>query len=400
MSPDSSTALRLAALYAATFLGLGVQLPFLPVWLAGRGIGADAIAMVLAIPMVVRLVVTPWTAGLADGRVGPVRVLAAAQLIVAAAMLALPAARELAPVAILVAVCAIAQSPTMPLCDVLTIAAVKRHPRLHYGRIRLWGSIAYLAANLGAGVLIGIWGAGSVPFAIAASAVLALAAALFAPKSPREKPAEPGPASRQSRRIPAVLMFVIAGAAMVQASHAMIYAFGSISFEAAGFPPSAVGALWAVGVLAEILLFAAFGGAVGTGFPAFAFLAVGAASAAVRWGLMAAGPSAWLLPVLMAMHGLSFGATHLGTIGAFANYAPELSRARSQGVFVSATALATGLATLASGPLYRAFGAAGFAGMAPLGLAGLACVALAVRFSRGAPQPQSAGDGGRTTLPS
>ncbi|MEJ1938504.1 MFS transporter, partial [Nostoc sp. NIES-2111] len=233
-------------------------------------------------------------------------------------------------------------SPTMPLCDVLTISAVKRHPRLHYGRIRLWGSITYLAANLGAGVLIGVWGAASVPFAIAASAVLALAAALFAPAPERAvQPAADAP-PRGRRRIPPVLMLVIAGAAVVQASHAMIYAFGSISFEAAGFPPSAVGVLWAVGVLAEILLFAAFGGAVGTGFPAFTFLAIGAASAVLRWGLMAAGPPAWLLPVLMAMHGLSFGATHLGTIGACALYAPELSRARSQGVFVSATALATG----------------------------------------------------------
>jgi PPP family 3-phenylpropionic acid transporter len=400
MSPDSSTALRLACLYAATFLGLGVQLPFLPVWLAGRGIGADAIAMLLAIPMVVRLLVTPWTAGLADGRVGPVKVLAAAQLIVAAAMLALPVAQGLAPIAVLVALCAIAQSPTMPLCDVLTIAAVKRHPRLHYGRIRLWGSISYLVANLGAGVLIGVWGASAVPPAIAASALLAMAAALFAPATDGSKPPPPGPRAPAARRIPPVLLLVIAGAAMVQASHAMLYAFGSISFAAAGFPPSAVGLLWGVGVLAEILLFGAFGGAVGTGFPAFSFLVVGAVSAMLRWGLMATSPPAWLLPVAMAMHGISFGATHLGTIGAFALYAPELSRARSQGVFVSATALATGLATLASGPLYRAFGVAGFAGMAPLGLAALACIAAAARAARAQAQPQSAGDGGRTTLPS
>ena len=89
MSPDSSTALRLAALYAATFFGLGVQLPFLPVWLADRGFDASEIGLLLAIPMLARLLVSPWIAGLADGRAGAVRVLVVASLATLAAFAAM-----------------------------------------------------------------------------------------------------------------------------------------------------------------------------------------------------------------------------------------------------------------------------------------------------------------------
>src|ERR1700716_3240817 len=50
---------RVAAFYAALFVVLGVQMPFLPVWLAAKGLDAAAIGIVLAIPMMVRLVAIP-----------------------------------------------------------------------------------------------------------------------------------------------------------------------------------------------------------------------------------------------------------------------------------------------------------------------------------------------------
>src|SRR5437763_3227747 len=61
-------ALRLAAFYAALFVALGVQLPFLPVWLAAKGLDAREIGIVLAIPMVVRVLAIPVAARMADRR--------------------------------------------------------------------------------------------------------------------------------------------------------------------------------------------------------------------------------------------------------------------------------------------------------------------------------------------
>ena len=57
---------RLAAFYAALFTALGVQLPFLPVWLAAKGLDADMIGIVLAIPMIVRVFAIPLTTRRAD----------------------------------------------------------------------------------------------------------------------------------------------------------------------------------------------------------------------------------------------------------------------------------------------------------------------------------------------
>src|SRR6266571_6502046 len=57
---------RLALFYAALFNALGVQLPFLPLWLAAKGLDAGAIGVVLALPMVVRVIVIPLAARGAD----------------------------------------------------------------------------------------------------------------------------------------------------------------------------------------------------------------------------------------------------------------------------------------------------------------------------------------------
>jgi PPP family 3-phenylpropionic acid transporter len=57
---------RLASYYAAYFIGLGVQLPFFPVWLAAKGLEPRTIGLVLALPMFVRLIAVPVMTRAAD----------------------------------------------------------------------------------------------------------------------------------------------------------------------------------------------------------------------------------------------------------------------------------------------------------------------------------------------
>ena len=57
---------RLAVFYAALFTALGVQLPFLPVWLSARGLDAGEIELVLAVPMIVRIIAIPLATRIAD----------------------------------------------------------------------------------------------------------------------------------------------------------------------------------------------------------------------------------------------------------------------------------------------------------------------------------------------
>src|SRR5262245_19488101 len=59
-------AVRLSLFYAAHFLVFGMSMPFFPVWLAAKGLDPDQIGIVLAAPLVARLVTTPLLSGIAD----------------------------------------------------------------------------------------------------------------------------------------------------------------------------------------------------------------------------------------------------------------------------------------------------------------------------------------------
>ena len=72
--------------------------------------------------------------------------------------------------------------------------------------------------------------------------------------------------------------------------------------------------LWALGVLAEIVLFA-LSARLPAAFTPSVLILIGGAGALVRWIAMALDPPGALLPLLQCLHGLSFGATHLGTLG-------------------------------------------------------------------------------------
>ena len=112
-------------------------------------------------------------------------------------------------------------------------------------------------------------------------------------------------------------------AALAQGTHGGLYAFGSIHWRAIGFSDTVIGYLWATGVVAEILVFYLFGRGVGRGSAGLGLLLAGSAGAALRFGVLAADPGLGVTFALQALHGLSFGASHLGAMAALAALAPD-----------------------------------------------------------------------------
>ena len=57
---------RVAAFYAAFFVMIGIHMPFFPVWLKAKGLDPAGIGLVLAAPMVLRILTIPLTTRAAD----------------------------------------------------------------------------------------------------------------------------------------------------------------------------------------------------------------------------------------------------------------------------------------------------------------------------------------------
>ena len=370
-----SFALRLAIFYAALFAALGVQVPFLPLWLAAKGLDASTIGMVLSVPMLMRLLAIPLATRIADRHDALRAIIAIASALAMLGYGAMGLAQGALAVITAFALASIFYTPLMPLADAYALRGLGALGRA-YGPVRLWGSAAFIVGNFAAGLVLDVVPARDLIWLVAAALVMtASAACTLSPLAPREtSTAKPLRSARDLLRDPALLA-AMAAASLIQASHAIYYGFSTLDWAAAGLDGSAIGALWALGVVAEIVLFAMSGRLPVAPTTLILF---GAAGAAVRWGAMAFDPPAVLLAPLQCLHGLSFGATHLGAVGFIARTAPAEASATAQGYLAVALGLAMAAAMGVSGVLYARWGSFAYVSMALLAAAG-GVFALAAR---------------------
>jgi len=388
--PEKSTgeqfSLRLKAFYAALFLTLGVQLPFLPVWLTAKGLDAGAIGIVLAIPAVIRIIAIPMATRIADRRdaVRGVIILAAAGATLGFAALAF--AQGAGAIMLVYGLASAAYAPVMMLADTYALRGLAQRGRA-YGPVRLWGSAAFIAASFGAGALLDLMAPVDLIWLMVAAMALATAVALaLVPLGTERAGGSPDRASAAHLLRNPAFLAAIAAASLVQASHAVYYGFSTIDWQASGYDGGVIGALWALGVMSEIALFALSARLPSTITP-LALLMVGAAGAAVRWSIMATAPPAILLPALQCLHAFSFGTTHLGALAFVSRMAPPGAAATAQGYFAVVLGVTMAIATALAGVLYGRFGGGAYAAMAVLAVAGGLC-ALAARRAQRSVAPQ------------
>jgi PPP family 3-phenylpropionic acid transporter len=379
---------RLALLYAAFFGTTGWYLPFFPVWLSARGLDPAAIGVVLAAYQLARIVAMPAGTRLAD-RYGTLnRAIAIAGIASAASIGLLGLMSGFPAMLAAVIVMAAVYAPMSPLIDAYALKGLGQR-NVAYGPVRLWGSVAFIAANLVGGVIFGIIAPTGLIWLIFAGQSVAALLAFWLVPLPRDDavPAQ-GTTKRHSHlRRPAFLAIAAAGS-LIQGSHAVYYGFATIDWTARGFSGSTIGVLWGLGVIGEIILFA-LAARVPAAIGAATLIAMGGAGAVLRWSLAALEPSIPVMIVIQLLHGASFGLTHLGTMMYLSHNAPEGARAAAQGDIATANSLMMAGASVLSGVLYGMSGSLAYAAMAAMGGLGAAFALLA-----GALQPHKAGTGG------
>lgn len=373
----SPLGMRIALFFAALFLAYGVVVPYFPVWLDARGLDPLQISTVTAAPLFIRLLVTPGIGLLADRLGNYRRVILALAWSALALILGLSLAHGYAPILLLGVAFLLANGTMLPLIETVAVRGV-RNEGLDYGRMRLWGSITFIIANFAGGIAIEALGGGFALWLIAFAAALAIAAAHALPSPPVAVRAAPervdwrtsSPARLLGSRL--FILFLIA-IGCTHGAHATFYTFGALHWQAQGLAAAWVGTLWAIGVFAEVVLFALSAPVVRRFGPAELIVA-GAAASVVRWGAMAFDPPLALLIPLQVLHALTYGAAHLGAILFITRAVPHKGMGSAQAFYATiAAGLALGIVGLISGALYERIGGEVF--LVPAMVAMIGCVA-------------------------
>jgi PPP family 3-phenylpropionic acid transporter len=337
----SFVALRLSAFYFAYFAYIGVSAPYLPLYLSGQGFQAPEIAAVLALPGLARIFAPAFWGWLAD-RTGARRgIVIFSCAAIAAAFAALPFVQGIAAVAALIALMSVLSAGGMPLVEAITLSSVAGAGG-RYGRIRLWGSIGFIAAVLAAGAWLDIQPVRTIAPLLAALASLALAAAAALPPDDAPTAASSG-TPRAFAMGPEIWALLGAGFCMAVA-HGALYAFYTLHLQRGGYASTMIGALWTLGVLAEIVVFlflpAVFRRFALSAILLASFLAAGVRFAAIGW----AGDILTILVFAQLLHALTFGAHHAASVAVVRRVFPESAQARGQSLYTSVSYGAGGAA--------------------------------------------------------
>ena len=376
---------RASLYYAAIFGNLGIYLPFIPVWLDDRGMTPVEIGIITSAPLFIRVIATPGIAIWSDRRGDHRSTIIIGGWMGLAAAAALIYATGFWQIIICIVLFQIATQSIIPLTDTKMLAAAQARG-VAYGQIRLWGSAAFIAANILGGMVIAGYGGASVLVMLLGTGIATAFCAHILPTEKRQQPDPEAPPVRQqsAREILTTLLsqpwFVttVLAAGLIQASHAVYYAFSAIHWRGQGISDTWIGILWAIGVAAEIGLFAVSATLLKR-FGDIGLLIVGGIGAVLRWTIMAFDPPFWMLFPLQALHALSFAATYLGALRLIQHRIPESISGTAQSVHSAiATGIIMGGATLVAGKMYDSVAASSYFAMAGMGVVGvlLGCILL------------------------
>ncbi|HEX5277464.1 MAG TPA: MFS transporter [Fluviicoccus sp.] len=346
---------RLSAFYLSYLALLGGFIPYWNLYLARELHFSPAlIGQLMVLTLIPRLLAPGFWGHLADRSGRRLALVRLGAFMLMLLWLALAFTRDFPTLALLLLACTFFQNAVMAPFEAVTMAHLAEH-RQHYGRIRLWGSLGFMATVAGLGVLFDHLSLRLLPLILAGAAMAAWLVSLSVPDAPPPPAARhPGSVWEVLRR-PPVIAF-LGGGLLLQAAHAPYYAFYSLFLESRHYPHQMIGALWAMAMAAEVLAFTQMHRALGR-WGARPVLLAAMLLAAVRWGGIGAGVEhPGLLAAMQLLHAASFAAVHAASMQLLAQHFGEAHRGQGQAVYGMLWGLGTSLGAWAAGAAWTALG--------------------------------------------
>ena len=346
---------RLSGFYFFYFAALGALIPFWGLYLQSLDFSAIEIGQLMAVLMATKIVAPYLWGWLGDHLGHRMRIVRLASLVSAVVFAGMFWAQGFWWVAATMALFSFFWNASLPQFEVITFsflgARIKR-----YAHIRVWGSIGFVLSVALLGVLVDVRGA-RVILAVVFGLYIGIWLASLLVRDPDSEPhPETQPAIAAVLSKPAILAF-FAAVFFMQMGHGAYYTFYSIYMEGYGYSKTLIGQLWALGVLAEVVLFV-FMHHVLQRWGGRQVLIFSLLVAAVRWVMVGVFPESLLLMlVAQLLHAATFGAFHASAIHLVHHYFRGRHKGRGQALYSSLSFGAGGaVGSLLSGYAWEALG--------------------------------------------
>ncbi len=325
--------LNLSAFYFFYFAYLGAFAPFFALYLTSVGMSAVEIGMLMALPQLSRIVAPHLWGWLADHGGKRLRIVRAAGAAGTLAFIGVFFGESFAWLFVVLLAMTFFWSAALPLVEATTLSHLGDETA-RYGRIRVWGSVGFIAAVVAVGYLLDMSSPRALLWVVAGLMGGMLLLSLLVREAPTVPHADDDLPVWQVVRQPAVIA-IVAASALMAAAHGPYYTFFTIHLVDHGYSKSLAGWLWALGVICEIGVFV-WMSRLYRAYTLRQILIASALLAALRFVVIGWGAdSVVLLLAAQTLHAASFGSFHAAAIGVVHKLFRGRHQARGQAIYGS-----------------------------------------------------------------
>lgn len=327
---------RLSGFYFFYFAALGSILPYWSLYLKDTGFGTVEIGQLSALLVGTKIfapVLWGWIADHTGKSLGIIRIASMLAAVIFAGFLSVKSYIGYACITIGFS---FFWNAALPQFEAATLFHLQQDPH-RYSRIRLWGSIGFIAAVLGCGRFLDTQPISLLPVVIIALLFSIALVTFIVPEVRKIKYEKHAAGVMGILKKPEVAAFFIV-CMLLQFAHAPYYVFYSLYLKHYHYSVTLIGGLWALGVVAEIVLFVVMRRLLAR-FTLRAILLLSIVSAIARWLIIAWGAEKLgLLIFAQLLHAMTFGGTHAASIHLVHRYFGLRHQGKGQALYNSSSA--------------------------------------------------------------
>ncbi|MDT8404360.1 MFS transporter [Sulfuriflexus sp.] len=324
---------RLSGFYFFYFASLGVLVPYWPLYLKSLGFTPSAIGELMALVMATKIIAPNVWGWIADHTGRRMMIVRGGSLLAVLCFAGVFFGQHYWWMVMVMGAFSFFWNATLPQFEATTFTHLGENSH-QYSSIRLWGSIGFVIAVAILGTALEDRGAGIVPvFLIALFAGIWLISLIVPERAAGHLQLDKDSIFKVIRRPEVGALIVVVF--LMQASHGPFYTFYSIYLEDHGYSKIWIGWLWALGVIAEIVVFM-FMHRLIPRFGLRKLLMFSLLVAAVRWLLLGEYvDSLGMMLFVQVCHAATFGIFHAVSIHYFHLHFTGAHQGRGQALYSS-----------------------------------------------------------------
>lgn len=324
---------RLSSFYFLYFAFVGALTPYWSLYLKSLAFSSFQIGVLMSLLQVARLLAPNLWGWLADHTGRSARIVQMASGMSLLMYLGVFAGTSFSWLFVVMSLMCLFWSASLPLMEAITLGHLGEGTA-QYGRIRVWGSIGFIVAVIGLGYVLDL-----APIKALLWILLGLMFGMLLFSHWIPEPQRAGHHSDQSPvwdiiKRPEVAA-LLASTFLMAAAHGVYYTFYSIYLVDLGYSKGAVGWLWAIGVICEVMVFLWMPKLAGR-YGLRNILLASFLLASLRWVLIGFGAQ-WVVVAVLAqtLHAASFGSYHAASVALIHRFFGGCHNAKGQGIYTS-----------------------------------------------------------------